>query len=121
MARFLDRLPPLNNTGATWLARLRADPRMADQDKALKIATELARYLKHDGSGEMPSPADLARLSGMKEDEVETAVNLLVLCGFVALVYRPRIRFSVAYFVRPSAYHSQRLKAVGIILPDAAR
>ena len=119
---FLNRMPPPNDTGSSWLAKISADPRMTGQEKALLIAQEIARVVRHDGSGEMGSPADLARPSGMKEDEAEAAVNALIIRGFVALIYRPRIRFATAFFVRPSPYQNERLmKAAGKGSPDAAR
>jgi hypothetical protein len=42
---FLDRIAPPRGVGATWLAEVRADRRMAGETKALAVAGELALHI----------------------------------------------------------------------------
>lgn len=113
MVLFLDKLPPPGAVGATWLAKVRGDVRMRGHEKALTIAAELARYIRPCGSGEMPSPGDLAKPAKMSEDDAIDAVNALVVRGFIGLVYRPRIRFATMYFCRPGPWQANTLKKTG--------
>jgi hypothetical protein len=120
MVMFLDKLPPPNAIGSEWLTVVRADRRMVGEDKALAVAGELARYIRHCGSGEMPSPADIARPVKLTEDAAIEGVNQLIARGFVAIVFRPRIRFATLFFCRPGPYQKAMIqKAAGKGAPDA--
>jgi hypothetical protein len=114
MVLFPDKMPPPNDVGATWLAKVRADRRMLGEDKALAVAGELALHIGQCGSGELPSPTDLTRATKLAtEDAAIEAVNGLIVRGFIALLYRPRIRFATTFFCRPSPYQNSMIQKSG--------
>ena len=96
---------PLN--GWPWFA---PDGCMAGETKALLVAAELARHIGRCGTGEMPSAPDLARSSGLTEDNAILAVHALIYRGFVALIYRPRIAFTVRFFCRPGPHQNAMIQ-----------
>lgn len=110
MALFPEKMPLLNNVGQTWLNTVRSDRRMVGETAALAVAGELALHIRNCGSGELPSPTDLARPVKLTEDAAIEAVNSLVARGFIALVYRPRISFATLFFVRPGPYQQALLQ-----------
>jgi hypothetical protein len=106
---FLDRVPKPHGVGAEWLSTVTADRRMVGQANALAAARELALHVGQCGSGELPSPTDLARATKLAEDAAIEAVNALIYRGFIALIYRPRISFAVRFFCRPGPFQAAKI------------
>ena len=96
-------------TAAAWLDVVRRDPRMIGQTPALTMATALAPFIEPSGAGELPSLPDLAKLTKTSEDDAIAALNALIVRGFVALIFRPRIRFALPFFIRPSPYQGEAI------------
>ena len=108
--RILNQLPPPNAVGAEWLAAVRGDARMAGETKTLTIAGEIARLVRGDGAGELPSPVDIGRPVQLSENDVVEAINALIVRGFVALIYKPYTRHVPTFFVRPGCYQQALLQ-----------
>ena len=110
MPLFPEKMRPPVPTAAQWLAAVRADPRMVRQGAALALATALAPFIEPSGAGELPSAADLAKLSKLNEDDAIDALNQLIYRGFIGLIYRPKIRFSLPFFCRPGPYQGSMIE-----------
>ena len=110
MPLFPEKMRPPVPTAAQWLAAVRADPRMVGQTPALALATALAPFVEPSGAGELPSLPDMAKLSKLTEDGAIDALNALIVRGFVGLIFRPRIRFALPFFVRPGSYQGSMIE-----------
>ena len=78
------------------------DRRMTGEVAALAVAAELARFIRHCGSGEMPSPAAIARPAKLNEDGAIEGVNALIYRGFIALVYAPGFDLLICFSAAPA-------------------
>jgi len=104
---FPDRLPKPKPVAAAWLEKVRADPRMKGQADALALAAALGPFIQDNGSGELPSACDMARLAKLTEDGAIEAVNQLIYWGFLAIKFRPKITFSTPFFLPPRPISGQ--------------
>lgn len=108
--RILDRPKPMKSTGSVWLAAVETS-KLRDESKVLTVAREVARLVQLDGRGELLSPIDLVRPSGLTEADAVDAINRLIVTGHLVLRYRPFQRDLLAFYVRPGPVVEEVTKA----------